>query len=129
MTDADLLPCPFCGKEAHLVQDQSSAYERNWPWGAYCNDDTCIGGGGCYATKEAAITAWNKRPPVPIRHGYTDEEIAVMVTCLHGIMWPMVVYNADQLSMANCALNQAVDNAKQVLNLLSRNVIPDNGNL
>jgi len=62
MTDANLLSCPFCGGAAKPYHDTSGDYERQWTWGVFCeNDDECIGGGGGYASRDAAVAAWNKR--------------------------------------------------------------------
>ena len=56
---AELKHCPFCGGEAHFLQN---VYKL---WIVGCNEAECL---GCifpvkmhYLTKEEAIKAWNRR--------------------------------------------------------------------
>src|SRR5690554_5397828 len=58
MTDHTLLPCPFCGGEAHL-------FDGNWVECTKC---------GCQTPEtfeEVAISAWNRRtPPAAVPDGW-----------------------------------------------------------
>jgi hypothetical protein len=76
-TDAELLPCPFCGgpvalEEAGPTQDRIHG-ERRW-WGVVCRN-TMNRGGTCAiyqrpsASKEAAIERWNRRAPQAVAGG------------------------------------------------------------
>lgn len=65
----DLLPCPFCGGSVNLEQPaptwSESHGQRNW-WGVKCRNTENLGGTCCIeqvpsASKEAAITRWNRR--------------------------------------------------------------------
>jgi len=55
----ELLPCPFCGSQAYVSEDQSSDYDIHWTWHVDCT--------GCGATidfkstKEQAVNAWNSK--------------------------------------------------------------------
>ena len=127
MTDADLLPCPFCGKPAKFFHDTSSDYERNSNWVVNCSDANCWGEGGHAKSKDDAAAMWNKRSPTVWQY-YTREEINEMGDCLISIMHPRAIYDADQLQMANTVINQTKVNAKTAWDILERNVIPDDGN-
>ena len=75
MTDnrtTELLPCPFCGGEAHVVSDYSSEHdETRWGlWHECCEHEESAGYGNAlfpwfetpwYKTKAEAIAAWNTR--------------------------------------------------------------------
>ena len=54
--NGELLPCPFCGGEAEIV-------ERGLLFIARCADGWCIGGGvsSTYTDAESAAKAWNTR--------------------------------------------------------------------
>lgn len=54
-TAPDLLPCPFCGRSAAVID------ERNGGWQIICTN--CPGGGPPFIEKQDAVTAWNRRPP------------------------------------------------------------------
>src|SRR5690606_23678133 len=60
ITDHTLLPCPFCGGEAHL-------FDGNWVECTKC---------GCQTPEtfeEVAISAWNRRtPPAAVPDGWRD---------------------------------------------------------
>jgi Lar family restriction alleviation protein len=58
MTDAELLPCPFCGGPAKLYYDDSGDYERHWSWLIECSGCECD---MTRRKKEDVIAAWNKR--------------------------------------------------------------------
>ena len=55
----ELEPCPFCGTEAEFCSDGSDN------WGVKCKDSWCIANDiePCFASKELAIEAWNRRTP------------------------------------------------------------------
>lgn len=72
-TDAELLPCPFCGGLVNL-EETTSYYDemygnRQW-WGVVCRNTTNRGGSCAIqqrpsASKEAAVERWNRRAPQP----------------------------------------------------------------
>lgn len=49
---SELLPCPFCGGEAHMIKGFSSCF-------AICDECKCES--GCYPIEAEAIAAWNSR--------------------------------------------------------------------
>lgn len=54
-----LLPCPFCGGEATVID-----YRNDGLVGVGCSNDTCLGFSGLgwsYKTETEAIAAWNTR--------------------------------------------------------------------
>lgn len=59
MTSAtdELLPCPFCGGEAHTF--------HNYLWHVKCDGTNgryyCVMAFGAFATEKEAIDAWNRR--------------------------------------------------------------------
>jgi len=53
----ELLPCPFCGGEAHIWEDPS--HSKAWFIG--CDDDDCLGTINWAESKEVIIAAWNRR--------------------------------------------------------------------
>ena len=60
----ELLPCPFCGGEARVIDDVPS-HDRS-PWfGIGCASPYCIAFTGygvqLFDTKAEAIAAWNRR--------------------------------------------------------------------
>lgn len=58
ITEDELLPCPFCGGEAHFVfRDMDAVAVRCKVWGA----DTCLGASAWHLSKEQAAAQWNKR--------------------------------------------------------------------
>ena len=53
-----LKPCPFCGGNAHIEDIMNAT------WMIVCNEcggSVSFGLDGCDATKDEAITAWNRR--------------------------------------------------------------------
>jgi len=75
-TDAELLPCPFCGKTHTLIvgaaseawdADENGPYPHTETYAIFCDASTdggkggCGGSGGYFVTKEDAIDAWNHR--------------------------------------------------------------------
>lgn len=48
-----LLPCPFCGNNAYISQDQSSDYESHWTWHVDCTG--CGASIDYMTTKQQAI--------------------------------------------------------------------------
>lgn len=54
----ELKPCPFCGGEAVIGQDEDWYYE--WRV-ACCNKDCIFYLGKSYETEEEAAAAWNRR--------------------------------------------------------------------
>jgi Restriction alleviation protein Lar len=129
ITDADLLPCPFCGGAVALVKDCYTDHNNKAPWLVFCSTDGCIGKGGYFATKEELAAAWNKRAPSIMWRHYTVEELNAVCDCLISIMHPRAIYDADQLQMANTVISQAKVDAQRAWDILERNVIPDDGNL
>ena len=66
MTEAHLLPCPFCGGEAHIdgtTWRTSDGEEVAWVVCKLCNAY-----GPTFPVKEA-IAAWNRRAPEPGKDG------------------------------------------------------------
>ena len=58
--NAELKPCPFCGGEAVLTQEDCYGYYHD-DWLVFCEDcDLYLGFARQYA-KEQAIAAWNRR--------------------------------------------------------------------
>ena len=55
---SDLLPCPFCGGEAHLYRYNDVA----------CSDAECPG----YLIRHCTIAAWNTRTPPHITDAMVD---------------------------------------------------------
>ncbi len=57
-TSYGLKPCPFCGNAASVYRTDNGGYFA----GCSAASDTCICGAGVIrATKEQAVTAWNRR--------------------------------------------------------------------
>lgn len=57
-TSYELKPCPFCGNDASVYRTYNGGYFA----GCSAASDTCICGAGVIrATKEQAVTAWNRR--------------------------------------------------------------------
>ena len=68
MTDNELLPCPFCGGEAHARQALMWDEDYNTVavpgrWTVNCDTEGCMGEVGCafFKTEGQAIEAWNTR--------------------------------------------------------------------
>jgi len=70
--DPPLLPCPFCGSEAHFEQwaDCSIYPEKKGQWSVAClhsysPDEGCLGAQliASFDHKVEAAKAWNKRAP------------------------------------------------------------------
>ena len=58
-----LRPCPFCGGEA-CIEDISELDDMDVIWMIVCDEcggSASFGMDGCDATKDEAITAWNRR--------------------------------------------------------------------
>lgn len=73
-----LLPCPFCGSDAHFVKCAEPDTARVM----------CVNAGKCtasrdqddpygYATKEIAAEVWNHRPPLPPCEGLVEKLEAI----------------------------------------------------
>lgn len=60
----ELLPCPFCGGEARVIDDAPSHDHSPW-FGIGCASPYCIAFTGygvkLFDTKAEAIAAWNRR--------------------------------------------------------------------
>lgn len=57
-TSDELKRCPFCGNDASVYR----IHNGNYFCGCSAASDTCICGAGVIrATKEQAVTAWNRR--------------------------------------------------------------------
>jgi len=82
MTEAHLLPCPFCGGEAsphgyqHFGKPLTETFwkgDRPITKAYFCNCPSCgvsnICSGIGYETREEAIAAWNRRAPEPGKDG------------------------------------------------------------
>ena len=54
----ELLPCPFCGGEAELLNDLRKP--EFYPFSVHCTE--CISWSNTYSTEAEAIEAWNSRP-------------------------------------------------------------------
>ena len=65
-----LLPCPFCGGEATLVEDIYNDQLYNY---VICSNDDCNANTGRCDTEDEAITKWNNRPS-PWHTGEPTEE-------------------------------------------------------
>lgn len=80
-TDAELLPCPFCGTAAKAV----NSYEDD-DWRVECWNDECSGHGKRCQNRSDAVLAWNRRAPAaPVPQGYkiTEEQHVAAVKVLH----------------------------------------------
>ncbi|HEF0124954.1 TPA: Lar family restriction alleviation protein [Citrobacter youngae] len=65
-----LLPCPFCGSEAHFDSVSADLMSDEMVYSPACTECSCelmngpirnYAGSGWYRTKEAAATDWNSR--------------------------------------------------------------------
>lgn len=58
-----LLPCPFCGGEARLIEKPDIEYNAPSDWDAGCTTRECFleEGAEWYLEKEQVIKLWNKR--------------------------------------------------------------------
>lgn len=58
----EIKPCPFCGKEPEVQQDENFFGMTEW-WIACLNFDCPVDNvtTGSFAIKQKAINAWNKR--------------------------------------------------------------------
>lgn len=68
MTDTDLLPCPFCGSTASVMQTTLVPVPERFgeSWDVYCeSSDSCEASMRDYNTRSHAIEAWNRRTPHP----------------------------------------------------------------
>jgi Lar family restriction alleviation protein len=59
-TKAALLPCPFCGGEAALL-DAGPWPDGHYTWSPMCISGPCAVWNTYYDTKAEAIAAWNRR--------------------------------------------------------------------
>lgn len=64
MSDAVLLPCPFCAAPGQMHHDTSSDYESHWEYHGRCSDMDCWGDSGGAKTPEEAAALWNRREPM-----------------------------------------------------------------
>lgn len=54
----ELKPCPFCGGEAIIEQDE----DWYWEWTVSCRNEDCVCyEGRSYETEEEAVAVWNRR--------------------------------------------------------------------
>lgn len=71
-TMTKLLPCPFCGRKAHVIQAEKPLYSHIHKEGWYVECDYCYvsmgldflsdnASMGAFATEADAIAAWNRR--------------------------------------------------------------------
>ena len=57
----ELKPCPFCGGEAEVTDEDSYGFS-NGDWFVCCNEcHTYLGFDSQYETPQEAIEAWNRR--------------------------------------------------------------------
>ena len=73
----ELLPCPFCGGEAHVVDHHNDDGSVS----VGCANDTCLGFSGLgwlYGTEAEAIEAWNTRAE---RTCYPSENLYGFLMC------------------------------------------------
>jgi len=61
MTDADLLPCPFCGASASVTQVNLAPGQSGESWDAWCA--VCVVTLPDFPSRECAVAAWNRRAP------------------------------------------------------------------
>ncbi|MDU7482459.1 MAG: Lar family restriction alleviation protein [Hafnia alvei] len=68
-----LLPCPFCGSEAHFDSVSAQVMSEERVYAGACTECSCeimngpirnYAGSGWYETKEAAAADWNRRAVV-----------------------------------------------------------------
>ena len=65
---SELLPCPFCGGEAEVLNDLRKP--EFYPFSVHCTE--CISWSNTYSTEAEAIAAWNSRADY---HGYEQAAI------------------------------------------------------
>jgi Lar family restriction alleviation protein len=90
VTDAELLPCPFCGATPHPPENDT--------YGGYCVCcPTCDDIGHSYASAEAAVASWNRRAPDLAAHarGAAEERAAVVV-------WLDLKRRMDPVELGRC---------------------------
>lgn len=63
---ADILPCPFCGGEAHIREDRTRAAEGTVLYAVSCVNEDCPGysfmpDGDAPEDEDAAVRKWNRR--------------------------------------------------------------------
>lgn len=85
-----LLPCPFCGGKAELINDDTTTYGFPTPnWAVHCVKEDCIGHDiePRYSQMESAIEDWNRRPAPENKpqtnadriRSMTDDELAALI--------------------------------------------------
>lgn len=59
----ELMPCPFCGGEARILEDTTGDYL--WPdrFVVECSNEHCMAS-SMWSTRERVVFAWNRRAPV-----------------------------------------------------------------
>ncbi len=55
--ETKLLPCPFCGYRARMVEGNDCPY----PFSVWCLNDDCWAEQGPYLTEQEVVKAWNTR--------------------------------------------------------------------
>lgn len=82
----ELLPCPFCGGEASIVQHEKGK------WLVFCADVYGCGTEGWYeVTPTDAIAAWNRRTPT-----MPDSVRATMREALE--FWRDMIHSSDEVN-------------------------------
>lgn len=97
-----LLPCPFCGGKAELINDDTTTYGFPTPnWAVRCVMENCIGHDiePRYSQMESAIEDWNTRPE-PENKPLTWEEICDMGKC------PVWLGRAKKYGLISALINE-----------------------
>lgn len=84
-----LLPCPFCGGEAHVLSEETHNGGRKFRVGCY--DPCCSGAafeGAVFFDRSEAVTAWNRRA-----------ERTARIVVSHGIHGPEPRFPGDVWTM------------------------------
>lgn len=78
--NAELLPCPYCGGPAEVVEDKTS-YSPSYR--VQCADVMCVFGRVSWGLKETSIQYWNQRQQVDLTPSYRFPTIEDAVNAIH----------------------------------------------